>query len=96
MSYISREEALKPYMKLNDSDVVSVYLIKKSLMEQDSADVKFLTDEEKQIIIESALKELRQEIAGKIKDLIAAHDWGNTYGMTIALDMINEKIEGEE
>jgi len=37
--YISREEALKPYMKLNDSDVVSVYLIKKNLMEQDSVDV---------------------------------------------------------
>ena len=63
--------------------------------DKDYDSLEFLTDEEKQIIIESALKELRHEICEKIKDLRYLHDWDKIYGMEIVLDIINEKIEGE-
>ena len=72
--------------------------------DKDHDSLEFLTDEEKQIIIESTLKELRHEIHDeiheKIKDLMNTHDWGRyywgrIYGMEIALDIINEKIEGK-
>lgn len=63
--------------------------------DKDCDSLEFLTDEEKQIIIESALKELKHEMYEKIKDLRELHDWGKIYGMEIALDIINEKIEGE-
>lgn len=63
--------------------------------DRDYDSLEFLTDEEKQIIIESALKELKHEMYEKIKDLRDLMEWGKIYGMEIALDIINEKIEGE-
>lgn len=63
--------------------------------DKDHDSLEFLTDEEKQVIIDSALKELKYEIFEKIKELRDLHDWGKIYGAEIVLDMINEKIEGE-
>lgn len=63
--------------------------------DKDNDSLEFLTDEEKQVIIDSALKELKCEIVEKIKELRDLHDWGKIHGMEIALDIINEKIEGE-
>ena len=64
--------------------------------DKDYDSLEFLTDEEKRIIIEYELRELKHEMYEKIKDLRDTHDWGKIYGAEIVLDLINEKIERGE
>lgn len=84
-------------VRVSDKGIIPIEEFKSErFFDKDTDDLDFLTDEEKQIIIKSTLKELKNELCDKIKDLQETHDWGKIYGVELVLDMINEKIEGDK
>ncbi len=84
-------------VKVSENGIIPIDEFKSErFFDKDSDDLDFLTDEEKQIVIKATLKELKNELYDKIKDLQETHDWGKIGGVELVIDTINEKIEGDK